>query len=361
MQLAQVFRRAGRAAWLILAVPLLATLAVTAVLVSSPAEYTTNATVSVIVPQGSDTAATVSQAVDTFQSAVASDTVVQLAVEESGIQLNPSRDITVERVATSNLVELKVTTDRRDNGAEAIRALVEQTNATVFASTLASAQARVDVAEERYQAALDERRTQIARTGLQLPLESYRAKLNEVSQLQVARVTAESDIRRAAIENRLRTARRELQGIGKTLEEYEAAEDRVGRTRAEVSDANEEVDSVNSRLEAASSLSSVSIAESRAESRRAAVVRGIISAVILGLAVATGLILLVGLFRSVPDDESERVPPPSAAPGQDPPGTRDRDARSVQRPGAAHQSGSGAGDRPSRGRVPIKLGRKGRR
>ena len=52
-----------------------------------------------------------------------------------------------------------------------------------------------------------------------LPIESYRAKLSEVTQLRVALAIGDSSINREAVQARLETANRELAQIGVTVNE----------------------------------------------------------------------------------------------------------------------------------------------
>lgn len=298
MQLSHLFVRAGKAAWLLLLVPLVAVAGTLTVLAGLPADVHTIATVSVIAPEGRATAATVTQAVDSFRSAAVSENVIQLASQDAGVSLSPDRDLAAERVGTSNLVELQVTTQGEENGPALVRALVARTNEAVFASTLASNEARVDTAQTRYDDAVEERARESASTGLLLPIESYRAKASEVTQLRVALATTlgDSTVNRAAVQDNLRAAAKELNRIGDSVEAFQSLEDSVFRTRADLATANQELDTVQTRLTAASSDESVTISEPREQSRRTTLVRGGVAALVLGLATAAGLILLLGLL-----------------------------------------------------------------
>ena len=298
MQLSHVFARAGKAVWLLLLVPLVAVAGTLTVLAGLPADVHTTATVSVIAPEGRATAATVTQAVDAFRSAAVSDNVIQLSGQDAEVSLSPDRDLAAERVGTSNLVEVQVTTQGDENGPDLVRALVARTNEAVFAATLASDEARVDTAQSRYDDAVKERDEQAASTGLLLPIESYRAKASEVTQLRVALATTlgDSTVDRGAVQQNLKAASRELRKIGDSVEAFQSLEDSVFRTRSDLATANQELDTVQTRLTAASSDESVTISDPREQSRRATLVRGGVSALVLGLAVAAGLILLIGLL-----------------------------------------------------------------
>lgn len=298
MQLSHVFVRAGKAVWLLLLVPLVAVGATVSVLAGFPADIHTTATISVIAPEGRATAATVTQAVDAFRSAVVSDNVVQLASQDAGVRLAAGRDLAAERVGTSNLVELQVTTQGDENGPALVRALVARTNDAVFAATLASDEARVDTAQSRYDDAVEERDKQSAATGLLLPIESYRAKASEVTQLRVALATTIGDVtvNRQAVRQTLRAASKDLVRIGSKVEAFQTLEDSVFRSRSDLATANQELDTVRTRLQAASSDQSVTISEPVEQSQRTTLVRGGVAALVLGLAVAVGLILLLGLL-----------------------------------------------------------------
>lgn len=299
MQLSRVFARAGKALWLLVLVPLLAAGGAVAFLLQAQPDVHTFATVSVVAPEGRSTAATVTQAVDGFTSAVTSENVVQLAERDAAVTLTPDRELRAERIGTSNLVELRVTTQPGEDGASLLRALVQHTNDALFSSTLASAGARVELAEQRYDRAIGERDDQLAATGLLLPIESYRAKASEVTQLRVALATTIGDtsVDREAVRRTLKVANAELRRIGQSVAAYESVQDGVVRTRAELAGANEELDAAEIRLQAASSGQSITLSDPRLQSQRTVLVRGAVAGLVVGTALAAGLVLLIGLLR----------------------------------------------------------------
>lgn len=319
MQLSRLIKRSGKFVWLLVLVPLLAVGASAALLVDAQPAARTLATVSVIAPEGSSTAATVTQAVDGFRSTVTSDTVLSLASRDAGTSVD-SGDITAARVGTSNLVELQLSTDADENARAVMESLIARANDALFASAIASANARVDTAEQRYDAAVRERDAEIRRTGLQLPIEAYRAKAAEVTQLRVALSTAGSEIDRTTVQGTLAKAVEDLERIGESVNAFESLEDSVSRSRGELSDAKQEVDSVTTRREAATAPESVTMAGSTEQSSRTFLVRGVLTALVGGLAVALGLVLLIGLLRHPDRTESEHAPgepePRAPAPAQ---------------------------------------------
>lgn len=300
MQLSRVLARAGKAVWLLVIVPLLAAGGAIAYLSQAEPALHTFATVSVVAPEGRASAATVTQAVDGFTSAVLSENVVQSAERDSGASVNPDRDLRAERVGTSNLVEVRLTTQPGEEATVLLRALVQHTNDALFASTIASAEVRLRLAEERYDDALAEREKQLAATGLLLPIESYRAKASEVTQLRVALATTIGDtsVDREAVRRTLRAANETLRRIGESVAAYESIQDRVVRTRTELAEATEELDSVEIRHEAASSGQSITLSEPRLQPRRTQLVRGGLAGLVVGVGVAGGLVLLIGLLRA---------------------------------------------------------------
>ena len=238
MQLSHVFARAGKAVWLSLLVPLVAVVGTVSVLAGFPPDIHTSATVSVIAPEGRATAATVTQAVDAFRSAAVSDNVVQLASQDSGVSCRPTGTWPRSGSGTSNLVELQVTTHGNENGAALVRALVARTNDAVFAATLASNEARVDTAETRYDDSVAQRDEEAQTTGFLLPIESYRAKASEVTQLRVALATTIGDatVDRGAVQRTLKQATKDLNRIGDHVEAFQSLEDSVTRTRSDLAD-----------------------------------------------------------------------------------------------------------------------------
>ena len=297
MQLSRVLTRAGKAIWLLLLVPLIAIGATTAYLWNAPPDVHTFATVSVIAPEGQSTAATVTQAVDGFKSAVVSETVAGLAAADAGADLDIAHDLTAERVGTSNLVELRLTTEPGEDGDSLLRALVARTNDALFSSTTASADARVSQAQENYDEAIADRDDAVKASGLLLPIESYRAKASEVTQLRVALAIGDSTTDREAIQARLETAIKDLNRIGASVNSYENVQDMVVRSRGELATANQELDNVETRQQAASADESITISESAEQNRRTVMVRGAVAAAVVGVALGGGLVLLIGLLR----------------------------------------------------------------
>lgn len=314
MQLTRLVRRSGGAVWLLLVVPVLAAGGTVGLMADDEPPMRSLATVSVIAPEGSSTAATVTQAVDAFESTVTSDTVRSLASGDTGVTVGEGA-VTAARIGTSNLVELRVSTASEAEGADVLQALVAHANDVLYSSAIASTEARVETAERRYQAALDDRSEESARTGLLLPVEAYRAKAAEVTQLRVALVTA-TEIDRAEVQEVLTEAVRELHKIGESVNAFESLEDSVVRARTELGDAHEEADAVSSRRTAATAPESVTVTELVAQSARTTLTRGAITAAVLGLALALGLVLLIGLLRRPgvrrppEDDEGESRPGP---------------------------------------------------
>jgi hypothetical protein len=332
MQLTHLVKRSGRAVWLLLVVPVVAVAASIALLAGTQAPVRTLATVSVIAPEGSSTAATVTQAVDGFASTVTSDTVLRLASDETGIPIE-SGDVSAQRVGTSNLVELRLSTEDGQDGQAALASLVAHANDSLFASTLAASDSRVETAENRYQEALDERALESSRTGLLLPIEAYRAKASEVTQLRVALATGGPDINEVTVQSNLDKAIEDLARIGKSVNAFESLEDSVVRARTELGDAKQESDAVTTRLAAATAPESVTITDSVRQSARTTLARAAIAALIVGLALGLALVLLIGLLRRPERHSRARQPRDSDDAGTD--ADPDTDAGRRSRPAPA--------------------------
>lgn len=311
MQLTHLVRRSGKAVWLLVLVPVLAVGASIAVLSGDEPPVRTLATVSVIAPDGSATAATITQAVDSFESTVTSDTVRSLAAQDSGVAIGDG-DISAERVGTSNLVELRLGTEAGEDGPAALRALIARANDALYAAPIAAAQSRIDTAEKRYQAALDERTRESSRTGLLLPIEAYRAKASEVTQLRVSLATGTA-VNTEAVQANLERAQRDLARIGESVNAFESLEDSVVRTRTELGDAKQVADAVTNLRAAADAPESITITDSVAESARATLARAVIAALVVGLALGLGLVLLIGLLRRPEGRRRSPHDPPSPA------------------------------------------------
>lgn len=297
MQLSRVLTRAGKAMWLLLLVPLVAISATTIYLWNAPPDVHTNATISVIAPEGQSTAATITQAVDGFKSAVVSETVAQLAAEDAGAKLDIGHDLTVERVGTSNLVEMQLTTEPGEDGNALIRALVARTNDALFASTTASAEAAISQAQENYDKAIADRDDAIEESGYPIPIEAYRSKASEVTQLRVALVVGDASVDKSAIQAKLTAANKELTEIGQSVNSFDNIQDQVIRSRSDLANANSDLDSVETRQQAASADESITVSASQKQSARTTMVRGAVAAAVVGLALGGGLVLLIGLLR----------------------------------------------------------------
>ncbi|MCW2764491.1 MAG: hypothetical protein JWO11_450 [Nocardioides sp.] len=299
MQLMTVLTRAGAARWLLLVVPLVAVVATIGLTFQQEPDRSTLATVSVVAPEGQSTAATVSQSVDSFRSAIVSESVVESASNDAGVAVSASRDISATRIGTSNLVDITVHTQAGEDAEALIRALVSNTNAVLFSSTLTAAETRAERAAKRYETALKDRASETHRSGLVLPIESYRAKASEVTQLRVALATTLGDpaVDRAALVGRLAEAVRVRDAIGANLETYESVQDAVVRTRAEQANAALQLDAVQTRKAAATSSESVTISDTHPQSRQTLLVRAGVAALVVGLGVGAGLVLAIGLLR----------------------------------------------------------------
>ena len=331
MQLSRVLTRAGKAMWLLLLVPLLAIGATTAYLWNAPPDVHTFATVSVIAPEGQSTAATVTQAVDGFKSAVVSDTVAQLAAEDAGADLDVGHDLTAERVGTSNLVELRLTTEPGEDGDALLRALVARTNDALFSSTtrIRRGPGRAGAGELRRG---DRRpRRSDEESGLLLPIEAYRAKAQRGDPAAGRARHGDASVDREAVQARLETPIAELDQIGESVNELENVQDQVIRTRDELATANQELDNVETRQQAASADESITVSELRASRTggpRWSAARS--PRPWSALALGGGLVLLIGLLRGprrgragpragatagqggAPDGRSARGPPRSS-------------------------------------------------
>lgn len=318
MQLTHLVRRSGKAVWLLVLVPVLAVAATVGLLSGDEPPVRTLATVSVIAPDGTATAATITQAVDSFESTVTSETVQSLASQDSGVAIDEG-DIVAERVGTSNLVELRLSTEAGEDGRAALTAIVARTNDALYSAPIATSRSRIDTAEKRYQAAVDERTRESSRTGLLLPIEAYRAKASEVTQLRVALATGTA-VDREAVQATLKRALEDLGRIGKSVSAFESLEDSVVRTRTELGDAKQAADAVTNLRAAADAPESITITDSVQQSARATLARAVIGAAVVGLALGLGLVLLIGLLRRPGRQARVRAPhdPDGSSPDPEP-------------------------------------------
>lgn len=304
MQLTQLIRRTSPIVWIVALVPALVAGVGAFLTTTSAPGYNVIATVPVTAPSGSDTAATVTQTVDSFRSALATQSVLDSAASEAGIESPPEEAVATSRVGTSNLVDLSVTVPERDALEEFVPALVASANELLFASAQSASDADLEAAQEQY----DEVQAEIEETsagGLVIPLERYRAKASEVTQLRVALAAARArgGAEAAELSTALKASIKELQRLSLTVRDLDNLTFKSTQAQSRLADAERAVSDVDARLAAANDENALKVSQVSKQSTFTTVSRAVLAGVIVGLAVALGLVLLIAAFRR-PDPAS---------------------------------------------------------
>lgn len=336
MQLTELLTAAGRARWLLVVLPVLCAALWVGVHADDSPRATSLATVAVVVPETDTSASAVAQAVEAFRSALVSETAVQDAGDAVGVELVVDRDVTAERVGTSNLLDVEVRTPPGTDVAAVVEALVRSTAQELYVAPVGIAQARLDRADARYTDALERREGLTERSGLLLPIEAYRAKESEATQLRVALTTGLANgtvagAGAAALQEALDRAETDLARIGTAVDRYEPVQDEVERSRALRADARAELDAVLVRQDAAVQPETLDVGAPVTESRRTLLVRAGVTGAVGGLALAAAVVLAAGLLRDRPRTHRSGPDPAPARGAPGPASTPRRETRRARR------------------------------
>jgi hypothetical protein len=309
LQLAQIIRRTPALVWTLALIPALALAALMFLVTYTPSTYRVVATIGVTTPTGSDTAASITQTVDSFRSALTTEAVRDAAANDVGVDEVREQDISSDRVGVSNFVDVEVRADDPDLLEPLVLALMENANDLLFAPAINAAEAQ----EESAQEAFDAVQTEIEETsteGVTIPVEKYRAKASEVTQLRVAlaaaraRGTGEAD----ALQESLTGASSRLTVLSSQVRELEELAFQLDRARTRLSDTSAVVSATEARLVAANEPSSAELGSIVEQSQQTVLLRAIVAGLLVGIAVALGFVLLVGaLRRGDPEGEGRRA------------------------------------------------------
>jgi capsular polysaccharide biosynthesis protein len=309
LQLAQIIRRTSALVWTLALIPALALATLMFLVTFTPSTYRVVGTIGVTTPTGSDTAASITQTVDSFRSALTTQAVLDETAEDVGLDRVREQDISSSRVGVSNFVDVEVRADDPDLLEPLVLALMENANDLLFAPAINAAEAQEDSAQEDFDAV----QTQIEETsteGVTIPVEKYRAKASEVTQLRVAlaaaraRGTGEAN----ALQESLTEASGRLTTLSSQVRELEELAFQLDRARTRLSDTSSVVSATAARLVAAKEPTSAELGSIVEQSQQTVLLRAIVAGLVVGIAVALGFVLLVGaLRRGDPESRGRRA------------------------------------------------------
>jgi len=247
--------------------------------------------------------------VDSFRSALTTQAVLDETAEDVGLDRVREQDISSSRVGVSNFVDVEVRADDPDLLEPLVLALMENANDLLFAPAINAAEAQEDSAQEDFDAV----QTQIEETsteGVTIPVEKYRAKASEVTQLRVAlaaaraRGTGEAN----ALQESLTEASGRLTTLSSQVRELEELAFQLDRARTRLSDTSSVVSATAARLVAAKEPTSAELGSIVEQSQQTVLLRAIVAGLVVGIAVALGFVLLVGaLRRGDPESRGRRA------------------------------------------------------
>lgn len=308
MQLVQIIRRTSTRVWALALIPALALAALTFLVTSSPPAHQLTATLGVGAPSGTQTAATVTQAVDSFRSALATSAVRQAAADEVGLDELPESDVASTRLGASNLVEVTVTARDRDDLEPLVLALVRSANELLYTSARNDAQAQRESAQRELDAVM-EKVDAVSKDGAALPAQRYQTKAAEVTQLRVALAGARArgGVEATGLQSSLDRATRELETLGEKVRELDEQSVPLLRARTRLADAAATVSAIDAGLTAANDEDSIKLGPVAEESQSTVLLRALVAGLVVGVAVAVGFVLLLGALRS--SDSEDRARP----------------------------------------------------
>ncbi len=309
LQLAQIIRRTSVGVWALALIPALALAALMFLVTLSPASYRVVATIGVTTPTGSDTAASITQAVDSFRSALTTQAVRDAAAQDVGLDRVREQDVTSSRVGVSNFVDVEVWAEDPELLEPLVLALMENANDLVFIPVINAAEAQQDSAQEAFESVQGEIE-ETSSEGVAIPVEKYRAKASEVTQLRVSLASARARGTGEAtqLQESLSEASKQLRRLSQQVRELEELTFQFDRARTRLSDTSAVVSATESRLVAANEPSAAEFGEVVEQSRTTMLLRALVAGLVVGVAVAVGFVLLVGaLRRGDPESQGRRA------------------------------------------------------
>jgi hypothetical protein len=293
------FLRGGSRLALLILVPLLAMAAAFALSADRAPGYRAVATVALTPPSGLPGGVAVSQAVETFQSALETETARSEAAEASGMPTGVlSEAVSSRRLGSSAVVEVVYEGPERPEVAEALQAQVGAAMELVFGGEVQAAEQQRELAQARFEEATEAFTAAQEEAGVVLAGESLRSKLAEVSQLRVAIAQAESRGDSVApLTEALEQAEGELESVTEAYTALEQPQFLLERARTELADAEQRVSETQGRFQASSGETSVRAGAAAEESGSAATAQQVIAAGVIGLLVAIALIAALEFAR----------------------------------------------------------------
>lgn len=298
MQLTQIIRGASARLWAVALIPALALAALTFIITWGPADHQVTATVGVTSPSGSDSATGVTQAVDSFRSALDTSVVRDAAAGQLELDGVSADDVESNRVGVSQLVEIRVRAEDRDDLEPLALALVGETNDLVYGVARGSAEAQRAAAETELEGLLEEIAS-VSPAGSTLVLQRYQAKSAEVTQLRVAVVGAEARAapETAGLRTALQQATRELRALSGQVRDLDPHTVALQRAQQRVADTSAAVSAIDAGLAAANEEGAVTFGPVAEQSETTMLTRALVAGLVVGVAVAVGLVLLLGALR----------------------------------------------------------------
>ena len=299
MEISDYLRRAGRWAWLLLVLPLVAAGVSFALQRDRPVVWSSSATV--LTPPGV-TDRTGVQYISDYQAALTSDFVVGQVAEETGV---PAGELFSGLASApispgSSLLSVSFTSEDAAQ-AEEVPPIAARLALEALLQPIADAQgAQIEISRQQYDEALRAREAYTAETGVQLPAQAYQSALSELASLRNSYELARLEGRdtAAGLAELIATRETELGALANQVVEYNLLENQVGSTFGELTRLRFALASTQAQLDAAASEDTITPGEVTSQEDSTAVVRPVLTAALAGFVVA--VLLILGLILVFP-------------------------------------------------------------
>lgn len=316
MEIIDYLRIARRRLAILILLPVLAGGGTAAYLLSQPRNYQATATVEgqpLIAEPAISTASAaysggtgVTQFANAFIAAATSSVIAsQVSVQTHVPQSTIIAGLTVTQVNSSAQMTVTYTSTKAKNAAPVARAVASDTLAYLFGPQVTMAQRRLEGAQQQYDALSLQLKNLYAKAQTVTPDQTYQALQQEVANLQQQEVGAQaagrtisSTIPTAGIAAALADAQARMTALAPYVEQFQTLSDAKTVDLQLVSSLQQSLQQAKGEFESANPASILHMSATLKASRLSTLVKTVVPAAALGLAVAIGVVLLLELMRA---------------------------------------------------------------
>lgn len=306
MDMNAFLRAMKRRWWILLFVPLLGALQVAAVTLLSPRQYHASAVVAApaLVGGGATNqyngSAGTRDFVANFEAAITSPPVIQAVAAQTHV--SPARlrtGLTVKPSGTSSILRTTYTTTHAKEAATVVEAAAAGTVRFMFQSQVVLAEKSVEQATSDVKAIQAEISQYSQRTGLVLPQQELQLATQQLGSLLTQQAQFDANGKStsaAALDALIRNAVSQLAALKRAIPDYEALTDRKTQATSVLNAALQSREQARAQFDAANPANVITLGDTREESPVVTVTTRVASAVIGGLFLAIGIVVLLELW-----------------------------------------------------------------